>query len=248
MSVHLSLNLTMSNNIQFSIIIPAYNEEAILPACVGALKKQKGGFDYEIIVVDNNSTDNTKKVAQEMDIKVISEEKQGVGWARRTGTEQAKGKYILNIDADSKLPNDYLLNVYKRFQLDPTLACLGGQFFFYDASQWKNFLRFFLHYILWFFVTVISRGKIGPMGNNMIFKKELYKKTTGFDPNVKFGEDADLSRKLSKFGKVKLDMSLHSYISSRRFKVGRDLVIYFWNFLKMCFKGGVKDYEMPHIN
>src|SRR3989338_2156551 len=121
----------------FSIIIPAYNEEKVIVACIEAAKKQRGDFDYEIIVVDNASTDNTKMVAEKFGVKVLSEGRPGVGRARRTGTEAARGELILQIDADTRLPEDYLTQVWERFQKNSRLVCLGGQIYFYNA-RYKN--------------------------------------------------------------------------------------------------------------
>ena len=89
--------------------------------------------------MDNDSTDQTARLAREQGVKVISEPVRGVGRARKTGTEAAQGEYVLHLDADTRLPEDYLVNVLSRFENDPKLVCLGGQFCFYDAPWWKNF-------------------------------------------------------------------------------------------------------------
>ena len=225
------------DNIYFSIIIPAFNEERVLPDCILAAKAQAGNFNKEIIVVDNNSIDNTSAVAKSLGVKVIFEAKKGVSQARKIGTEEAKGKFIVQIDADSRLPKNYLKEVDRRFKKDKKLVCLGGQMYFYDGVWWQIFFRPFVHYFFWIFTFIISLGKIGPMGNNMVFKKEVYNKTNGFDPDLKLGEDVDLSKKLSRFGKIRLDMSLKSYVSARRFKWNKDLWIYFLNFMFIYILG-----------
>ena len=75
------------------------------------------------------------------------------------------------------------------------------------------------------------------MGNNMIFKKEAYDKTTGFDPELRFCEDADLVRKLSRFGQVKLDFGLKSQASARRYKLNFDFLFQLLNLTWFCFFG-----------
>ncbi|MFA7245045.1 MAG: glycosyltransferase family 2 protein [Candidatus Magasanikbacteria bacterium] len=227
----------LEKNILFSIVIPAYNEEKKIKSCLDHAKKLHGNFSYEIIVVDNNSTDNTILLAKEggADV-VILEKKQGVGAARRAGTAIAKGIYVLHIDADTHLPEDYLIEVLKRFEEDPYLVCLGGQMYFYDAPFWKNVLRVFIHRILWFFAVLVSKKTQGPMGNNMTFINSIYKETSGFDDNLRFGEDMDITKKLSEFGHVKLDMALKCPVSSRRFKINKNLFYYSLNFLSMITK------------
>ena len=225
------------NKIDFSVIIPAFNEENFLSDAIYSIKNQIGNFKIETIVVNNNSTDKTDKLAESLGARVIEEKNKGVAWARKTGTENAVGEFVVHIDADSRLPVDYLKNVCEKFRKDESLVCLGGQMYFYDGVWWQNILRPFFHYFFWIFSMIFSFGKIGPMGNNMVFKKEVYDKTDGFDWRLKFGEDMDLCKKLSKFGKIKLDMSLKIYVSARRYQLDKDLAIYVLNFLRMLFLG-----------
>ena len=227
---------------KFSVVIPAFNEEKYLEKCLQSVVSQQADFKYEIIVVDNNSIDKTEEIAKSFGVKVIKEMRPGVGWARYTGTKQVVGEYILHLDADTILPSDYFTNVLDRFKKNKKLVCLSGQMFFYDAPWWKDTLRFIFHRLVLWLVVLFSFGKMGAMGNNMCFKKSVYDKTLGFNPNLKFGEDMDLSKKLSKFGKVKLDMSLKCFASARRFKIDKQLFFYTLNFIKMCFIG------TPHKN
>lgn len=218
----------------WSVVIPARNEEKFLPDCVSSIKKQKGFFDIEIIVVDNNSTDKTREAAEKCGAKVVSEPRHGVGQARKTGAEAACGEFIVNLDADSRLPDDYLLRAVKIFEQEPNLACLGGQVLFYDAPRWMNILRFLFHRALYFYARLVSGGRVGPMGNNMVFRKSDYQKTAGFDADSVFGEDADVSRKLSELGRVKIDFNLRCLISSRRYHWNQKPITQFRDFLAVC--------------
>ncbi|PLX26569.1 hypothetical protein C0581_04015 [Candidatus Parcubacteria bacterium] len=230
----------------FSIVVPAYNEEEFITACVSDLKKIQNDFDIEIIVVDNNSTDKTAEITRTLDVIFLQEKTQGVGAARRAGTEIAQGSFIVHVDADTRLPQGYLERVYDKFTHDEKLVCVGGQFLFYDAPAWKRVLRFFNHWALWLFAVVVSFGKIGPMGNNMTFKKDVYDRTDGFDAQLKYGEDMDLCRRLSAFGKIRLDMRLKCHTSVRRFKFNKRLWDYFLNFVKMSIVGKPCKNVLPH--
>ncbi|MFH1291982.1 MAG: glycosyltransferase [bacterium] len=232
------------NNLKFSIVIPAHNEEKFLFDCLQSIKDQQAGFDYEIIVVDNGSDDDTAGIAKNFGVKLVSDPIVGVGRARRSGTVQARGEYILHLDADTRLPVDYLVKVLDQFESDQHLACLGGQVFFYDAPWWQRLLRYPLFFILTGFSYFISVRKVGVVGNNMAFKKELYDKTSGFDPDLKFAEDADLCRKLSRFGKIKIDSSLHCRVSARRFKPNFNLLVLSYNYVKMCLNRKC-NYDFP---
>jgi glycosyltransferase involved in cell wall biosynthesis len=77
-----------------SVIIPAFNEEKFLPRCLESLKNQKFK-DFEIIVVDNNSTDKTAEIAKKFNVILVSEKSQGVAYARNKGAEIAKGEILI---------------------------------------------------------------------------------------------------------------------------------------------------------
>ncbi len=220
-----------------SIIIPAYNEENFIEKCINSVKKQKTKLNYEIIVVDNNSTDKTKEIAKKQNIKIINEKKQGVGAARKTGTEHAKGEIVVHIDADTILYPNHLERVWKYFKEDKELACLGGQFVFYHAPLWKNIFRKVFYKPLALFGRILSRGVIGPTGGNMAFRKDLYEKTEGFDLSLKFAEDVDICQKFKQYGKIRVDFDLKVKVSSRRFQINKKFLIYTINFFALCFTG-----------
>lgn len=230
----------------WSVIIPARNEEKFLPGCVNSIKAQKGFFDIEIIVVENGSTDSTRAVAEGLGVRVISGPGKGVGFARKIGTDAAGGDFILNLDADSCLPADYLLRAKEIFAREQDLVCLGGQVVFYDAPCWLNVLRFLFHRPLYYYARLASGGRVGPLGNNMVFRKSDYKKTAGFDADSKFGEDSDICRKLSKLGKVKIDFGLKCRISSRRYRWNQKPITQFRDFLAVC-RGQKVDEALPEL-
>lgn len=229
---------------KFSVVIPARNEEKVIARCLGSVEKQQGNFITEVIVVNNGSSDRTKEISENGGAMVIDEFKGGVGRARKTGTEAANGEFIINLDADSCLSSDYFLRVIDIFKREPDLTCLGGQVFFYDAPWWLNILRFLSHRALYYYARAVSGGRVGPLGNNMVFRKSDYKKTAGFNADLKFGEDADISRKLSEFGKVKIDFDLKCFASSRRYHWKQKPLTQIINFLAVCRGLPVKN-ELP---
>lgn len=223
--------------IHATFVVPAYNEEEHIKECLKAIQKQKTKLTYEVIVVDNNSKDDTNKIAKSFkNVKTIFEKKQGVGQARRTGTENAKGEIVLHTDADTRVFPDHLEKVYSHFKKNKNLVCLGGQFIFYDAPLYKNILRKILYKPFLLFAQKTSKNTLGPSGNNMAFKNNAYKKTKGFDKNLKFGEDLDICRKLKKHGEIKTDLNLKVQTSSRRFKLNKKLITYTINFFSSCIR------------
>ena len=91
---------------KISIVIPAYNEERLLPATLESVRKaceafSGRGWDWEIVVCDNNSSDRTALLAREGGAHVVFEPVNQIGRARDTGARAAKGEWLIFIDADS---------------------------------------------------------------------------------------------------------------------------------------------------
>jgi glycosyltransferase involved in cell wall biosynthesis len=96
--------------IYYSVIIPAYNEEELLPHTLAALQKAMAevGMKGEIIVVDNNSSDQTPYIAGQFDAHTVFEPINQISRARNTGARHARGKYLLFLDADTLVSPDLL--------------------------------------------------------------------------------------------------------------------------------------------
>ena len=99
------------DHVRFSVIVPAYNEAAYLGRALDALQHQDYDGKYEIIVVDNNSTDATVAVAARCGVRVVSEPRQGVCAARQRGVDCAQGEIIVSTDADTTQPSDWLRTI-----------------------------------------------------------------------------------------------------------------------------------------
>ena len=98
-----------------SVVIPAYDEEDYLLACLESIRKQDYAGKYEVIVVDNASTDNTARLARDWGAKVVHESKRSTACARQKGAEVATGKIIAFIDADTRAPGHWLSTIVWRF-------------------------------------------------------------------------------------------------------------------------------------
>lgn len=117
------------SKVDFSIIIPVYNGEKHLEKCLDRLLKQTYN-NYEIIVINDGSLDNTYKIAKEYTykdnrIKVLNQDNQGVSRARNYGIEQAKGEYILFVDSDDSLKIDALEKLKKIVENKMDLVLFG---------------------------------------------------------------------------------------------------------------------------
>jgi glycosyltransferase involved in cell wall biosynthesis len=202
----------------FSIVIPAFNEEKFLPRCLESLKNQDFK-DFEIIVVDNNSTDKTADIAKKFGVTLLFEKNQGPAFARQKGFLNAKGKIIATTDADTILPKNWLSRIFEEFKKDKDLVAFGGSCDFYSGPISLKLASKFLLKPFLLFDKLIS-GSWSLMGCNMAIKKEAFFKVGGFNTSLKLNEDVEISHRLSKVGKVTLDPKFKVKTSGRRYRNG----------------------------
>ena len=97
---------------KFSVIIPVYNVEKYIRRCITSVINQTFK-DYEIIVINDGSTDNSIEIAKEFPVKIINSPHVSVSEARNLGVKKAKGEYILFLDSDDYWDNDLLKKLTK---------------------------------------------------------------------------------------------------------------------------------------
>lgn len=189
-----------------SVIVPAYNEGEFLGDCLACLKKQAFRKPFEIIVVDNGSTDQTSLIAKQFGVRLIKENKKGVVFALKTGVSAAKGEIIAFTDADCKPPANWLDQIYKQFQRNSKLDALGGVFSFYDGTKMLDFFAWATLPLNWHL-----------SGGNMAVKKASLKKFGGLREDVNFGFDTELTLRIQRCGMLKIDHQNLMPTSARRF-------------------------------
>lgn len=206
-----------------SFVVPAYNEEALVGSCLYAIMAEvsRSRCRAEIIVVDNNSSDGTRRsVSSIPGVRVVDEPQRGLVQARRTGCLAAHGDLIANIDADTMIPPGWLDTVLAAFAEDPDLAAISGPFVHYDLSRMTRvvvaiFYRFaFVSYLV---VRFVLRAGSMMQGGNFVVRKSALETADAFNPNFRFyGEDTELARRLSKVGAVRFSLALPAFSSGRR--------------------------------
>ncbi len=183
------------DNVTYSVIIPAFNEEVLLPATLDSLKLAMESIPCkgEIIVVDNNSTDNTRLVAKEHGARVLFEPFRQIAKARNRGARDAKGYFYIFLDADTILPSPLLETAIKHLQNGK--HCGGGTLLSFD-SQLPVLAGILVRFWNWLSKT----GKLAA-GSFIFCLSRGFHEIGGFDENVYAGEEIILSRKLKSWGK-----------------------------------------------
>lgn len=165
MSVNRPLNL--------SVIIPAYNEEHHLKACLDALAAQTHKPD-EVIVVDNNSSDATPQVAASYPfVRVVSEKKQGIVHARNAGFNAAQGDILCRIDSDTIVPPDWTQKIYDYFTKHPGTQAVTGDCYFYDVKG-SRFIKP-VHHAFYYDMQRLISGTYVLWGSNMALRKSAWR-------------------------------------------------------------------------
>jgi len=208
--------------ITISFVIPAYNEENRIGACLQSVVSAVAARrDAEVIVVNNASSDRTRQRASTFaGVRVIDEPDKGLVRARRAGFLAAKGDLVANIDADTRLTDRWLDVVLQEFRRDPQLVALSGPFFYFDIPpRWRVAVNLF--YVAGYLIHLLSQHvlHLGAMvqGGNFVVRRAALEAAGGYDTSIEFyGEDTDLGRRLSKVGRVKWTFRLPIHASGRR--------------------------------
>ncbi|HVP35923.1 MAG TPA: polysaccharide deacetylase family protein [Terriglobales bacterium] len=208
------------NQTKISVIVPALNEEKFIEACIRSVQSQDFK-DYELIVVDNGSTDKTSEVARKLGATVVYEPRVGLPRARETGRKIANGEILLYIDADTVVPTEFLSKISEFLDKHREVAAVTTPFFFYDGDWKTNVLNksaFKVFCPLYFMVLDVFHLPKSLLGSTFAVRKHILEKIGGFNTNIKFyGEDTDLSIRISKEGPIAFLPDLYSSTSARRY-------------------------------
>lgn len=185
----------MDRTPNISTVIPTFNEEFYIGKLLTQIKSQKYPQNkLETIVVDNNSKDESVKAVKsfikdnpEMRIKLFTENKQGVNFARNRGGYTAKGELLIFLDADNRMKNDFLQNVAKIYN---SSLSAGSFYTIPESNSWSdNALFNILH-----FLKVLGFKLHG----KCFLTKDLFYKMGGWDEKVKIATTVEFNDRLKK--------------------------------------------------
>lgn len=194
--------------IKLSIIICTYNREKYISESVNASLNQTVSYsDYQVVVVNNNSTDTTDAICQKLlekkQFDYFIEKKQGLSHARNRGIEEAKGDIIAFIDDDAMMEPDYVENLLAFFRRHKEVAAVGGRIY----PRYEEQKASWLSPVLMPLIAALDMGDKSrpflmgkfPIGANMAFRKSVFEKIGLFNVNLgrngtklQGGEEKDL--------------------------------------------------------
>jgi len=218
------------SRVRVSIVIPAYNEEFHLRSCLQAIAEQTVQ-PYEVIVVDNNSTDRTAEVAAAYSfVKVVRESAQGRVYARNAGFDAAQGDIIGRIDADIVLPANWVAHVQAFYSRPGSERhAWSGAGYFYNVRLPR--LVSFAYGLLAFRLNKLLAGHYTLWGSNMALTRRQWRAVQGtVCDRLDIHEDLDLAMHLHRLGyTITYDTGIKTYAELRRVHSERQDL---WNYLQ----------------
>jgi peptidoglycan/xylan/chitin deacetylase (PgdA/CDA1 family) len=178
------------------------------------LRNQDYAGEYEIIVADNGSTDDTAGIARKFGARVIAcPEVKSVSYARQAGAEAAGGDIIAQADADTVYPVDWLRRMADKFTSHPEVVAITGRFIYRNSPWWAVFEYFLRSFGNW--ITALSGMPLVVSGATLAFRRWAYLSVDGYRGLSYSADQIGISRRLSKLGKVVFDKNLCVLTSSR---------------------------------
>lgn len=179
---------------KISVIIPMYNAENTIVTALDSIKNQTYKCDYEIIIINDGSNDNSKKIVEEyilkntdLDITLVNQTNSGVSKTRNEGLKRAKGEYIALLDSDDEWLPEKIEKQMSVFEENSYIDLLGTN---RNDEHFKNFLGFKFNYL-----TKISSKllllKTFLVTPSVIFKNKILSNIGFFDENQRFAEEGD---------------------------------------------------------
>jgi len=221
--------------VKISIVVPAFNEERLLGASLDRMRSAAGafarrGWDVEMIVCDNNSTDRTAEIARAAGATVVFEPFNQIARARNRGAEAASGDWLIFIDADSHPSAELFDDVAVQILSGRCLA--GGSTVTLDARHWLSTLV----NALW---NLLSCGGRWLAGSFIFCETSVFQQLGGFSEELFAGEELELSRRLKALarqtGRRIIILRRHPLVTS-----ARKLQLYsFREYLRLVWRAGL---------
>ena len=214
------LTSNKSYKYKISVIVCTYNREKYIGRCVESFLKQTGdNDDWELVLVNNNSTDQTHQIIlsqlkndkSDHNVNYIIEKQQGLSYARNRGIKESKGEYLIFIDDDAFASPDYISGIIKSLKETPEICAFGGKIEPFLECPLPEWMSPFLYPT----ISILDLGDViksfpkskYPVGANMGFHSEIFNEVGHFDvtlgrvgKNLIGGEEKDIYLRIKEKG------------------------------------------------
>lgn len=209
-----------------SVIVPVRNDARMLEHCLEALAAQSRPAD-EVIVVDNDSSDDTVEVATRFGARIVTEMRPGIWSAAAAGFDAASGDILARCDADSRPGPDWLERIERALAGQPEAIAISGPGRFYDLGQPLRLLADLFYMRAYFWLTRGALANRTVFGSNLALRSVAWRDVASTvhrdDPEVH--DDFDLAYHFDPAATVLFDRTLVVGISSRPFRDPRAMLV-----------------------
>lgn len=223
-----------TQSLPISVVIPAWNEEREIEHCLESLYRQEYA-NFEVIVVDNGSTDATASLARSWGVRVIEEPQRGISCARQAGFKAARGSVVASTDADTVVPANWLAQIEEVFKEQPQVVGVFGPFRYQPHSAPSAFADWFIPLCSTCLVSIqwatCKLGRPHFPGSNFAVRREAFFEVCGFhSPSngslYSYWEDVQLGLKLTHVGEIRYLSDLVVLASGRKLRSVRWNILY----------------------
>ena len=219
---------------QVTVVVPVLNEEATLAETLRSLRAQTWR-DFELLVVDNGSTDGSPEIAARFADRVVVEPKRGALQAMHRGFSEARGELIVGADADTVYPRRWLERMVRALAREGTVAAYGPMGFRESGSPFRVLEAAGYCVLAW--LSLLFRVHLCGAAN-MGMRRDAYLAVGGYPPlEERASPDFRLARLLEGMGRVRFVPTMPCYTSNRRFvRAGRvrGAAMAFWYWLDVA--------------
>lgn len=186
-----------------TVSVIAYNEEKHLLACLWSLSEMQCCYPIEIIGVDNDSKDCTAEIFKDVGLPYYTENKHSCGHARQCGLNHARGKYHINIDADTMYPSRYVETMVKAMLSPHVVGVCSSWSYIQDAHHsWLGLRCYELSRDIYLWLQHFKRPELSVRGLVFAYDTALAREI-GIRTDIVRGEDGSLALGLKKYGRIK---------------------------------------------
>lgn len=186
-----------------TVSIIAYNEERHLLACLWSLSRTVTRYPIEIIGINNDSTDKTEEIYKELGLPYFTETRHSIGFARQCGLTNARGKYHINVDADTLYPSTYVDTIIDYLERHPDVIGVNANSGYFLPDKTTSFGVYLYTKIrdVYLWTQSFKRPELSVRGFMFSYRTKEAQKI-GIRTNILRGEEGALAFELRKLGRI----------------------------------------------